>query len=403
MYTGPPLPLYSRGRCPMPTKAKGQRPYGNHNCIGPFECFAPALNSLEKFIPIKTQGKWDQKQIHSCSLGMSAEKLSIHSIQNLVKSNPTETPFRNHLSKLNIDDIENINHQLLTYRLLDFIPREAPVRFAVDETDDPYYGEITSLNKDYVIKGKVKKSTKFFYRYITLYLILGDWKLTLCILPVKKKIPRLEYLKRLLNQVDELGFDIEVLLLDRGFYSADLLRYLMDAKIPHIMPVKKHSQEMKQLLRGRRSRFAKYTMNPMKKPLELDIAISVKYLKGRYDKHESRNYGYIVHGINWKPNKIATVYKKRFGIESSYRMRNIVKIRTSTKNPAVRYYFAIISMLLKNIWVFIRCNSFPELRRGPRRVDEDAFRFDQFRLMIWQAFCRKFGFVKKIPVYNPIR
>ena len=37
----------------------------------------------------------------------------------------------------------------------------------------------------------------------------------------------------------------------------------MNEGIPHVMPVKKRSKEMKQLLKGRRSRFAKYTMNPM--------------------------------------------------------------------------------------------------------------------------------------------
>ena len=84
------------------------------------------------------------------------------------------------------------NHELLTNNILEYISQDVPVRFAADETDDPFYGKITELNIEYVIKGKVKKSTKFFYRYITLYLIIGDWKLTLCILPVKKKTRKLE-------------------------------------------------------------------------------------------------------------------------------------------------------------------------------------------------------------------
>jgi putative transposase len=387
----------------MRSKAKGQRPYGNHKWIGPNECFSPALKTLERFIPILTQGKWDQKKIHTCSLGMASERLSIHSIQNIVTDNPTETPFWNHLGKLDIENLEIINHELLTNKILDVVSREKPVTFAIDETDDPYYGEITSVNEEYVVKCKAKKSTKFFYRYITLYLIHGDLKLTLCILPVKKKSQKLTYIKRMLQMIKHLGFDIEVLLLDRGFYSSSLFRYLMKIGIPYIMPVKNHSADMKELLRGRRSRYDKYTMNKSTDPLELDVAISVKYLKGKYGKHELRNYGYFVFGLDWRPNKVASIYSTRFGIESSYRMRNIVRVRTSTKKPTVRYYFALVSMLLKNVWVYLRYCSFPQIRRGPRRVDEDKFRFDQFRLMIWRAFCRRLGFVKKIPVYNPIR
>lgn len=383
----------------MPPKAKGHRPQGKQKCIGPNECFVPALKSLEKFIPIETQGKWNQKDIHTTSIGMASERMSIHSIQPVIKNCPTETPFRNHLNKLIMEDLKRINQELLSNKIIEEIPKNKPVRIAIDETDDPYYGEITSINKEYIVKYKVKKSTKFFYRYITLYLIVGDWKLTLSILPVKKKTPKMGYIKQMLKNVEKLGFSIEVLLLDRGFLGSELFRYLMRQDIPFIMPVKVHSVDMKDLLNGRRSRYAKYTMNKTTDPLELDVAICVKYLNGKYDKHENRNYGYYVYGIDWKPYKVASVYSKRFGIESSYRMRNIVKPRTSTKNPAVRYYFALVSMLLKNIWVSLRYRLFPQLRRGPRRVDEDKFRFDQFRLMVWSAFCRRFGFERTIPVH----
>jgi len=299
-----------------------------------------------------------------------------------------------------MEDLKRINQELLSNKIIEEIPKNKPVRIAIDETDDPYYGEITSINKEYIVKYKVKKSTKFFYRYITLYLIVGDWKLTLSILPVKKKTPKLGYIRQILKIVEKLGFSIEVLLLDRGFLGSELFRYLMRQDIPFIMPVKVHSVDMKDLLNGRRSRYAKYTMNKTTDPLELDVAICVKYPNGKYDKHENRNYGYYVYGIDWKPNKVASVYSKRFGIESSYRMRNIVKPRTITKNPAVRYYFALVSMLLKNIWVSLRYRLFPQLRRGPRRVDEDKFRFDQFRLMVWSAFCRRFGFERTIPVHR---
>ena len=384
----------------MPPTTEGHRPHKTLNCIGPNECFAPALKSLEKYIPIKTQGKWNQKDIHSSSIGLASERMSIHSIQPVIRNCPTETPFRNHLSKLDIEDLKIINHELLTNKIIEEIPKHKPVKMAIDETDDPYYGDITSINKEYVVKYKVKKSTKFFYRYITIYLIMGDWKLTLSILPVKKKTPKLGYIKQMLKLVDRLGFAIEVLLLDRGFFGSETFKHLENEKIPYIMPVKVHSQRMKDLLKGRSSRYAKYTLNETTDPYEMTVAISVHYLKGKYGKYEVRNYGYYVYGIDWKPNKVASIYSKRFGIESSYRMRNIVKPRTSTKNPTLRYYFALVSMLLKNIWVSLRYRCFPQIRRGPRRVDEDMFRFDQFRLMIWFAFCRRFGFVRLLSVHR---
>ena len=385
----------------MPSNAKGQKPYGKTKCIGPKECFVPALQNLEKFIPIDTQGKWKQKQIHTCSLGMAAERLSIHSVQDMVKNIPTETPLRNHLAKLRIDELLDINHLLLTNKLLDGIPRDIPIRLAFDETDDPYYGEITEENEEYVIGSKVKRSTTTFYRYHTLYLILGDWKITLYVIPVKKGSSKLDHIKQMIEIIEDFGFIIEVLLLDRGYYSKEVFRYLMSKEIPHIMPVKEHSAEMKRVLRGRRSRSTKYTMTPATDPLELDLAINVTYSMGRYDKNVACNKGYFYYNLDWKPNKIASVYRRRFGIEASYRMRNFVRVKTTSKSPTIRYYFALVSMLLKNVWVLLRWRFFPEKRRGPRRVDEDAFRFDRFRMFVWKAFERIFGVIRKIPTNVP--
>jgi len=38
-----------------------------------------------------------------------------------------------------------------------------------------------------------------------------------------------------------------------------------------------------------------------------------------------------------------------FAIESYYRMRNIVKLRTSTRNITFRYFFALVSFLLRSM------------------------------------------------------
>ncbi len=46
-------------------------------------------------------------------------------------------------------------------------------------------------------------------------------------------------------------------------------------------------------------------------------------------------------------------YRKRFGIETSYRLKNICRIRTTTKNPIIRLLYVGISFLLVNIWIYL--------------------------------------------------
>ena len=114
------------------------------------------------------------------------------------------------------------------------------------------------------------------------------------------------------------------------------------------------------------------------------------------------NLGYVVHGIDWKPRKVHLIYKKRFAIESSYRIRNIVKAKTSSRNVAIRFLLTIISFLLKNVWVSLQWMFFSRVRQGPRSVDEVLFRFDLFRLFVWEGIRRKLKLISFVSVLRSL-
>ena len=118
----------------------------------------------------------------------------------------------------------------------------------------------------------------------------------------------------------------------------------------------------------------------------MNIVIDVKYLKGKRGKKGRENLGFVVFGVKWTPRKVSTVYRRRFAIESSYRMRNVVKPGTSSKDAIIRYFYALISFLLKNICVYIQKKHFTIEKRGPK-VDGDKFRFDMLVLLVeeWQT------------------
>jgi putative transposase len=90
----------------------------------------------------------------------------------------------------------------------------------------------------------------------------------------------------------------------------------------------------------------------------------------------------LVFGVNWTPRKVSNVYRRRFAIESSYQMRNIVKPKTSTKNANIRYLYKLISFLLKNVWLYLQKKHFSIVKKGTKVIDEDKFRFEMFVLLI---------------------
>ena len=362
------------------------------------DCSEIAVEAINRHLTISINGKLNQKTLIRSLVGMSANKLSVHSINKAVEKVPCETSVRYHLSKVDLNSLLALQSKILTYSNDQILVPGKSYHFAIDFTDDPYYGEIVDVNKDYVIKSKMKDSTTTFYSYVSLYITTKGQRLTLAVLPVKKGVSKVEYIRRFLDFIDDAKVNIEILCLDRGFYSNDVFSFLQKENIPHIVPVRKHGQELKKVLSGNHSRYARYTMKGTSGPLDLTLAIDVQYLQGRNKKFGNVNLGYVVYGIYWKPRRVYQVYKNRFAIESSYRIRNIVKAKTSSRNVVLRYLLTIISFLLKNIWVALQWMFFSKVQRGPRTIDNDLFRFDLFRLFVWEGLRKKLKFVSFVSV-----
>ena len=331
---------------------------------------------------------------------MAVNHQSIHSISNSLTLTPCETSIRYHLNKLSIQDLESVNSQILTDYAYTVLKRGRPYQFAIDYTHDPYYGKKNEENTDYIIRSRLKKSTTDFYSYISLYITTRDRQFTLAVFPVRQGFSKVHYLAQCLDVIRRLGLHIEALCLDREFYAKKVFYFLQRSGVPFIIPVKRHSQQMKILLEGKKFRFGIYLMKSKPVDLTLKIAIVVKYLMGKGEKKGSKNLGYVYHGINWNPSKINNAYRSRFSIESSYRMRNQVKPKTSSRNPVIRYLFTLISFLLKNIWMVLLWTYFSPVKRGPKTIIRRDFRFNVYSLLVWESIKNKLKCISYVVANN---
>ena len=85
--------------------------------------------------------------------------------------------------------------------------------------------------------------------------------------------------------------------------------------------------------------------------LHLIYGLSVNIERKNVKKYGVQYFVYVTHKIQKNLDYIYQDYRKRFGIETSYRLQNICRIRTNNKNPVLRLLFVGISFLLVNIWV----------------------------------------------------
>jgi hypothetical protein len=90
----------------------------------------------------------------------------------------------------------------------------------------------------------------------------------------------------------------------------------------------------------------------------------VAILNPDYDpkaKKDKGNHEYFLFATNLQVNstskfikKIPEEYKKRWNIETGYKIKNVFKIRTCSKSPVVRILFFLIQCLLYNILYLLK-------------------------------------------------
>ena len=137
--------------------------------------------------------------------------------------------------------------------------------------------------------------------------------------------------------------NIELLLLDRGFFAKKVVKYLIENKIRFIMPAKKIGQ-------------IKYMAEACM--FEKNTA-TIDYMFG-----ENRVYlifinideEVLVYMTNTKfnPLKVYMLYKKRWQIETNFREQNNFEFKTCTLDFNARYFAFVLAGLLFNLWQLMR-------------------------------------------------
>jgi IS4 transposase len=203
----------------------------------------------------------------------------------------------------------------------------------------------------------------------------------------------------LLAELSDLKIDVKKLYMDRGFFSVPVIRWLQALNISFIMPAIRRGKKggIKQFLKGKKSYKTQYTMTRDKDDyVTFDLWIICKYRKGKRGKYGIEYFAYVIYKAKASLAYIHEDYRKRFGIESSYRLKNLCRIRTNNKNPVLRLLFVGISFLLVNIWVNLLWLKVCKKRPGHRLIYRKLFGLKQMLAFLRQVVERKYEVVKGI-------
>ena len=250
--------------------------------------------------------------------------------------------------------------------------------------------------------GKAHKGTTRFFRVATAYVIFKDMRLTLGLLFVRPEDDIAEIVAALLRRLHILGLKVRRLYLDKGFCSIPVLRYIEQSGWSAIIacPIRGKKEGARGLCQGNKSYRTQHTFKSQQNgSFTAPVAGVRTYTSHKRSKRKKRRTTWLVFVVlngHFNPKSVRKLYRKRFGIETSYRCMRQVRAWTTSRNGALRFLLMSLGFILINLWVELRHRFCQLKRRGRRKIDTNRFELQRLVSFLNQAIDKIYGLVSFI-------
>lgn len=260
---------------------------------------------------------------------------------------------------------------------------------AIDWHLVPYYGE-PDKSRNEIYWGKPRQGTTKFHAYATACVVVYGRRYTLALTWVRRHDTLVSALTRLLDRIDVLGVKIRCLLLDAAFDNVPVVLFLQARRQPFLMPAVIRGRKPKKGkraigLRAIRRRGAGWHQHTMKsRGQTANVKICVAYRTGKHrqtGRRSAKTLLFVAWRVSGSPTEIRRRYRRRFGIETSYRQMRQARIATCSRNPHLRLMFVAVALLLRNLWVWLHEEFLAEGSGDGLTLHLERLRFK--RLLSW--------------------
>jgi putative transposase len=264
---------------------------------------------------------------------------------------------------------------------------------AIDSHLVPYYGR-PQRSRNEVYCSKPRQGTTRFHAYATACVVQAGRRYTLALTWVRRHETSVVVLRRLCTRLRQLRLRIKVLLLDRFFYGVPVTALLQELRVPFLMPVAERGRKPRKRRRAtsgprwlRRQRAGWYSHTLKRGRQEVKISVCVCYHSYRRRDGGQRRRQKLLFAawrVRGAPREVHRRYRRRFGIEASYRQARQARIHTCTRDPRARLVFIAVALLLRNLWVWVHAEV---LARGDDLAEEPQLeRLRLQQLLDWVAW-----------------
>lgn len=250
----------------------------------------------------------------------------------------------------------SVTHAYLNYirRLSEkFGWKEKEVMLAFDYTDEDFYGDPQGFD---IHNWTCKNGITGKFKFLTCSMVSDDIpeKIPLITVPIYLGHYKSQVVLYCLDRIREFIGEISLILFDRGFYDKDLMLELGNNEIPYLIFVPK--QKDKQEILGemeeceRKVIIHEFTVNKNGTTYKGETLLS--FLRQVYDPRSEKSYDWVF-ATNMEDvalSNIIQTYKKRWRVETAFRVQDEARIKCKSTGMKVRYFLFIFQQMLQTQW-----------------------------------------------------
>ena len=300
------------------------------------------------------------------SLGLSYEKHSITGFELIVPlmeaaayngyvenvSNKTQTLYLR---------IKESLISMMKHAYLDYIKRisekfelyKKSVTLAFDYTEEDFYGDVQGLD----IHGWTgKDAVTGHFKFLTCSIISDDipQKIPIISTPIRIGHYKSHEILYCLSLIKDFIGKIKLILFDKEFCNNELMYDLKKINYPYLIFVPRREEYKKffeELSDGLTLFVHNYKMNRDKTNYHEETYLA--FLKQIYDQRIEKNLDWIfaTNIENIALGKIIRTYKKRWRIETQFRVQDEARIKCKSSEMKIRYFLFLFEQMLQTIWI----------------------------------------------------
>ncbi|MFH1101517.1 MAG: transposase [Methanobacteriota archaeon] len=217
---------------------------------------------------------------------------------------------------------------------------------AIDFTEWYFYGD---RGAPMVVGKEPERGTSKCYKFATINIVESGKRFTLLALPVGPFDTKEQILRKLLSYVLE-RIKIRRVYVDRGFCDSNAIKVFNSLHLKYLMPATKISTVRDVLkITSAPSIITDFEMKDITFNL---VIVEEEDNNGEMVKRAfATNEEYNENDVNLA-ERLFDLYGKRWGIETSYRVKKHSYLpKTTSKNYLIRLFYFMFSVLLYNLWI----------------------------------------------------